>query len=146
MTTRKEQLLRKLGYADLVPLPSLSHDDALSLFAQHALGVDNFDSHPTLKPHGEGFVKKCDGLPLALISLGRLLRTKKDEEEWKMLLDSEIWRLENEDEIVPALRLSSFCLFEAGVCILLLVPQGLSVPQGGVDSVVGGRRIFAPLY
>nr|KAJ0216571.1 hypothetical protein LSAT_V11C300149060 [Lactuca sativa] len=106
MTTRKEQLLRKLGYADLVPLPSLSHDDALSLFAQHALGVDNFNSHPTLKPHGEGFVKKCDGLPLALIALGRLLRTKKDEEEWKMLLDSEIWRLENADEILPALRLS----------------------------------------
>ncbi|KAI3700681.1 hypothetical protein L2E82_45318 [Cichorium intybus] len=106
MTTRKEQLLRKLGYAHVDPLQSLSHDDALSLFAQNALGVDNFDSHPTLRPHGEGFVKKCDGLPLALRTLGRLLRTKTDEEEWTELLDSEIWRLGNRDEIVPALRLS----------------------------------------
>ncbi|CAI9277642.1 unnamed protein product [Lactuca saligna] len=106
MTTRKEQLLRKLGFSHQDPLESLSQDDALSLFAQHALGVDNFDSHPTLRPHGELFVKKCDGLPLGLRTLGRLLRTKTDEEQWKELLDSEIWRLGKSDEIVPALRLS----------------------------------------
>ncbi|CAH1412419.1 unnamed protein product [Lactuca virosa] len=106
MTTRKEQLLRKLGFSHHDCLQGLSHDDALSLFAQHALGVDNFDSHPTLGPYGEGFVKKCDGLPLALQTLGRLLRTKTDEEEWKELLGSEIWRLENGDDILPALRLS----------------------------------------
>nr|KAJ0217561.1 hypothetical protein LSAT_V11C300147030 [Lactuca sativa] len=100
MTTRKEQLLRKLGYTHIDPLPILSHDDAMCVFSQHALGVDNFDLHPTLKPHGEGFVKKCDGMPLALRSLRRLLRTKTDEEEWK------IWRLGNGDEIVPAIRLS----------------------------------------
>ncbi|CAI9277527.1 unnamed protein product [Lactuca saligna] len=76
MTTRKEQLLRKLGYTHIDPLPSLSHDDAMCVFSQHALGVDNFDSHPTLKPHGEGFVKKCDGLPLALRSLGSWKVTK----------------------------------------------------------------------
>ncbi|KAI3504077.1 hypothetical protein L1887_32621 [Cichorium endivia] len=105
ITTRKEQLLRKLGFSYQDRLQGLSHDDALSLFAQHALGEDNFDSHPSLRPHGEGFVKKCDGLPLALRTLGRLLRTKT-EEEWKELLGSEIWRLENGDDIVPALRLS----------------------------------------
>ncbi|CAI9277618.1 unnamed protein product [Lactuca saligna] len=33
MTTRKEQLLKQLGYAHLDPLQSLSDDDALSLFA-----------------------------------------------------------------------------------------------------------------
>lgn len=33
----------------------------LSLFAQYTLGVDNIDSYPTLRPHSEGFVKKCDG-------------------------------------------------------------------------------------
>ncbi|CAI9277651.1 unnamed protein product [Lactuca saligna] len=106
MTTRKEQLLKKLGYAHVDSLQSLSHDDALTLFAQHALGVANFDSHSALRPLGEGFVKKCDGLPLALRTLGRLLRTKTDEEAWKELLDSEIWSLGNRDEIVPALRLS----------------------------------------
>ncbi|KAJ0860455.1 putative P-loop containing nucleoside triphosphate hydrolase, leucine-rich repeat domain superfamily [Helianthus annuus] len=106
MTTRKVQLLTKLGFVHLNHVQTLSHDDAVSLFAQHALGVDNFDSHPFLKQYGKGIVEKCDGLPLALTVLGRSLRTKNDEEEWKELLNNEIWRLRKTDEIVPALRLS----------------------------------------
>ncbi|KAF5775466.1 putative P-loop containing nucleoside triphosphate hydrolase, leucine-rich repeat domain superfamily [Helianthus annuus] len=106
MTTRKVQLLTKLGYDHLNHVQTLSHDDAVTLFAQHALGANNFDSHPVLKQYGEGIVVKCDGLPLALSVLGTLLRTKTEEEEWKELLNSEIWRLGKGDEIVPALRLS----------------------------------------
>ncbi|PWA62665.1 NB-ARC domains-containing protein [Artemisia annua] len=106
ITTRKQQLLNRLGYDHPYDLKKLSHDDALSLFAQYALGVKNFDLHPVLKPHGEGIVKKCDGLPLALKALGSLLRTKTDEEDWKQLLNSEIWMLEDGGGIVPALRLS----------------------------------------
>ncbi|KAJ0716530.1 putative P-loop containing nucleoside triphosphate hydrolase [Helianthus annuus] len=78
ITTRKDILLKKLGYNSLYKhLESLSDDDALSLFALHALGVRNFDSHLSLKPHGEGIVGKCKKLPLALIALGTSLRTKK---------------------------------------------------------------------
>ncbi|XP_023740358.1 putative disease resistance RPP13-like protein 1 [Lactuca sativa] len=106
ITTRKLSLLTQLGYNQPYSLSVLSHENAVSLFCQHAFGENNFDSHPSLKPHGEGIVKKCDGLPLALIALGRLLRTKTDEEEWKELLNSEIWRLGNRDKIIPALRLS----------------------------------------
>nr|XP_043637479.1 putative disease resistance RPP13-like protein 1 [Erigeron canadensis] len=107
MTTRKEQLLKQLGYNHLNQLQSLSHNYAMTLFAQHALGVNNFDSYPMLRSHGEGIVKKCNGLPLALKALGRLLRTKQDEEEyWKEILDSEIWSLKDGAGIVPALRLS----------------------------------------
>ncbi|KAM0069968.1 putative P-loop containing nucleoside triphosphate hydrolase [Helianthus debilis subsp. tardiflorus] len=105
MTTRQQQLLKKLGFNLLNHLESLSHEDALSVFALHALGVDNFDSHATLKPQAEGIVKKCGGLPLALKAIGRLLRTKTEGEEWDDLLNDEIWNLENADEIVPALRL-----------------------------------------
>ncbi|KAF5774927.1 putative virus X resistance protein-like, coiled-coil [Helianthus annuus] len=105
ITTRKEQLLNKLGYNRLNKLQCLSHDDAMSLFALNALGVNKFNSHLSLKPHAEGIVKKCDGLPLALISLGRSLRTKQDEESWREVLESEIW-MSKDDAIVPALRLS----------------------------------------
>jgi len=81
MTTRKQSLLTKLGYKQPYLLSILSHDNALSLFSQHALGENNLYSHPTLKPYGDVIVKKCNGLPLALIALGRLLRTKTEEEE-----------------------------------------------------------------
>ncbi|KAJ0860711.1 putative virus X resistance protein-like, coiled-coil [Helianthus annuus] len=118
MTTRKEQLLKQIGFHNVDRLESLSNEDALRLFAIHALGVDNFDSHTTLKPQGEGIVKKCGCLPLALKAIGRLLRTKTDREEWDDVLNSEIWDVEignatengkdveNSDKIVPALRIS----------------------------------------
>ncbi|MFS7926245.1 putative P-loop containing nucleoside triphosphate hydrolase, leucine-rich repeat domain superfamily [Helianthus anomalus] len=103
VTARKDILLKKLGYNSLYKhLESLSDDDALSLFALHA-GVRNFDSH---KPYGEGIVKKCKNLPLALIALGTSLRTKKDEDSWKRVLESEIWTSPVEGEVIPALRLS----------------------------------------
>ncbi|KAJ0860643.1 putative virus X resistance protein-like, coiled-coil [Helianthus annuus] len=106
MTTRKQQLLKKIGFNHLDHLERLSHEDALSLLALHALDVDNFDSHATLKPQAEGIVKQCGGLPLALKAIGRLMRAKTEEEEWNDVLNSEIWDLESADEIVPALRLS----------------------------------------
>ncbi|KAF5775311.1 putative P-loop containing nucleoside triphosphate hydrolase [Helianthus annuus] len=108
ITTRKDQLLKQLVYNPLnMQLLSLLGDEALSLVARHALGVNNFDSHMSLKPYAEGIVQKCGGLPLALIALGRLLRTKKEEvEHWKEVLNSEIWRLKDEGGILPALRLS----------------------------------------
>ncbi|XP_071734054.1 putative disease resistance RPP13-like protein 1 [Rutidosis leptorrhynchoides] len=146
VTTRKKKLLNQLGYSDTTgQLESLSHDDAVTLFAQNALGKNNFDSHPNLKPHGEGIVEKCGRLPLALIAIGRLLRTSSENEEeyWKKVLDSNIWTLENAGEIVPALRLSyqdlSACLkrlfaycsffpkdyiFDKGELVLLWMAEG----------------------
>ncbi|XP_022002769.1 putative disease resistance RPP13-like protein 1 [Helianthus annuus] len=106
MTTRQQDLLKKIGFNHVDNLESLSHEDALSLLALHALDVDNFDSHETLKPQAEGIVKKCGALPLALKAIGRLLRTKTEGEEWDDVLKSKIWDLENADAIVPALRLS----------------------------------------
>ncbi|KAJ0860265.1 putative P-loop containing nucleoside triphosphate hydrolase, leucine-rich repeat domain superfamily [Helianthus annuus] len=108
VTTRKDVLLNKLGYNSLYKhLESLSDDDALSLFALHA-GVRNFDSRSSLKlkPYGEGIVKKCKNLPLALKALGTSLSTKKDEDSWKGVLESEIWTSPVEGEVIPALRLS----------------------------------------
>ncbi|KAK1407028.1 hypothetical protein QVD17_38638 [Tagetes erecta] len=108
ITTRKNELIKKLVYGPLnKPMESLSNEDALSLVALHALGLNNFDSHLSLKPCAEGIVKKCGGLPLALIALGRLLRPRKDEvEHWKEVLNSEIWSLKDGGGILPALRLS----------------------------------------
>ncbi|KAJ0673180.1 putative P-loop containing nucleoside triphosphate hydrolase, leucine-rich repeat domain superfamily [Helianthus annuus] len=113
MTSRKEQLLKMLGFDNLDHLETLSSEDALSLFALHALGVDNFDSHPTLRPKGERIVEKCGRLPLALKAIGRLLRAKTDEEKWDEVLNSKIWDSNCDGDlsadwmaIVPALRLS----------------------------------------
>ncbi|KAK1418753.1 hypothetical protein QVD17_27899 [Tagetes erecta] len=153
MTTRKDQLLRKIGFDDLDRLRSLSQDDSLSLLALHALGVDNFDSHMTLKPRGEHFVRKCDGLPLAIKAIGRLLRTKTNEEDWDDMLNNEIWDIDNGDVIVPALRLSyhdlsadlkqlfAYCslfpkdfLFNKEELVLLWMAEGFLNPSNATTS------------
>ncbi|MFS7925468.1 putative P-loop containing nucleoside triphosphate hydrolase, leucine-rich repeat domain superfamily [Helianthus anomalus] len=153
MTTRKEELLKKLRIGHLDSLKSLSHEDALSLFALHALGVENFNSHTTLKPHGEGIVKKCAGLPLALKAIGRLLGTRTNVEDWEDVLNSEIWNLENSDKIVPALRLSyhdlsadlkqlfAYCslfpkdyLFDKEELVLLWMAEGFLSPSNATKS------------
>ncbi|KAJ0717456.1 putative virus X resistance protein-like, coiled-coil [Helianthus annuus] len=113
MTTRKDKLLKTIGFNHLDLLKSLSSEDALSLFALHALGVDTFDPYPNLREKGEAIVKKCGTLPLALKAIGRLLRTKTTPEKWDDVLSSQIWDSkyvgdlpEDWKVIFPALTLS----------------------------------------
>ncbi|KAJ0672857.1 putative P-loop containing nucleoside triphosphate hydrolase, leucine-rich repeat domain superfamily [Helianthus annuus] len=155
ITTRKDQLLKQLVYNPLhKQLHGLSDDDALSLLARNALGVDNFDSHLSLKPYAQGIVKKCGGLPLALIALGRLLRTKRDEAgHWINVSNSDIWRLKVKGGILPALRLSyddlsvplkrlfAYCslfpkdyLFNKEDLVLLWMSEGLLCQPTLIDS------------
>nr|GEW80102.1 NB-ARC domains-containing protein [Tanacetum cinerariifolium] len=146
ITTRKKELLRNLlNHDHPYILQKLSPDTALSLFAQNAFSVSSFDLHPLLKPHGEGLVRKCDGLPLALEALGRLLRNRNDEEEWKRLLDNEIWMLEDEGDILPALRLSYHRLsyHDLSACLKQLFAYCCLIPKDYMfekDLIVDGGR------
>ncbi|XP_024984115.1 putative disease resistance RPP13-like protein 1 [Cynara cardunculus var. scolymus] len=106
VTTRKTKVATVMNSFQPYNLKVLSNEKALSLFAQYALDEQNFDKHPTLKWHGESIVNKCGRLPLALITLGRMLRTKTDDSKWEEVLNSEIWNLEDGNQILPALRLS----------------------------------------
>ncbi|KAK1407420.1 hypothetical protein QVD17_39036 [Tagetes erecta] len=106
VTTRKTIVASVMDSVQTYPLELLSHEDALSLFSQHALCERSFDVNRILKLHGEDIVKKCGRLPLALRALGRVFRTKSTYEECEKLLNSEIWDLNHEGEIPRALRLS----------------------------------------
>nr|XP_043634700.1 putative disease resistance RPP13-like protein 1 [Erigeron canadensis]XP_043634701.1 putative disease resistance RPP13-like protein 1 [Erigeron canadensis] len=104
VTTRNPRVASATNSVVAYPLEVLPDEEALSLFAQNALGKPNFDSHPTLKLHGESIVKRCDGLPLALVSLGMMLHTERSDKEWKKLLIDWISNVRN--EILPTLKLS----------------------------------------
>lgn len=107
ITTRNEGVSLMTGSIYAYALKELSDDDSLLLFAKHALDASNFDDYPDLKEIGEEIVKRCRGLPLAAKTLGGLLRGKRDSKEWKVVLNSKMWDLPEENsEILPALRLS----------------------------------------
>ncbi|GKV39833.1 hypothetical protein SLEP1_g47548 [Rubroshorea leprosula] len=107
ITTRDEDIGKMMKGNDKVhSLALLENDACLSLFARHALGPENFDAHPNLKRVGEKIVEKCKRLPLAIKTLGGLLR-RKAHPEWKNILNSEIWDLlVGNGSILPALQLS----------------------------------------
>ncbi|GLT32750.1 hypothetical protein SLA2020_073930 [Shorea laevis] len=95
------------GDDEVYNLDLLQDGACLPLFTQHALGKENFDAHPDLKDVGEELVKKCKRLPLALKTLGGVLRGNLCRDEWENILNSEIWSPSKErSEILPALRLS----------------------------------------
>ncbi|CAL8169744.1 unnamed protein product [Prunus armeniaca] len=64
--------------------------------------------YPNLFEMGKDIVKKYEGVPLAVKTLRSQLYSKTDEREWKLVRDSEIWKLEREGggHIFPALKLS----------------------------------------
>ncbi|GKV39999.1 hypothetical protein SLEP1_g47683 [Rubroshorea leprosula] len=109
VTTRDEKVARSMrgdGWAyhlDLFP-----DNECLSLLAKHALETENFDSYGHLKGIGEEIVKKCKGLPLAITTIGGLLRGDQlNPNKWRAVLNNEIWKVSEEiGGVLPALRLS----------------------------------------
>uniref|UniRef100_A0A199UBJ3 Disease resistance protein RGA3 n=2 Tax=Manihot esculenta TaxID=3983 RepID=A0A199UBJ3_MANES len=92
VTTRSNRVAEIMGTVSPQNLSLLPHRDCLSLF---------------FKSIGEEIVRKCKGVPLAVITLGSLLYSVTDEREWEFIRDSEIWELkQKENDILPALRLS----------------------------------------
>ncbi|GLT87570.1 hypothetical protein SLE2022_056490 [Rubroshorea leprosula] len=108
ITTRDEDIGKMMkGNDEVHSLALLENDACLSLFARHALRAENFDAHPNLKGVGEKIVEKCKRLPLAIKTLGGLLRGKAHPAEWKNILNSEMWDLlSGNGSILPALQLS----------------------------------------
>ncbi|XP_043712468.1 putative disease resistance RPP13-like protein 1 [Telopea speciosissima] len=87
-------------------LKGLPNEACFALVRRHAF-MDEYssDANQKLELFGEEIVKKCKGLPLAIKTLAGLLRDKRENCEWKDILENEIWDL-RESEILPSLMLS----------------------------------------
>ncbi|WVZ03288.1 hypothetical protein V8G54_024094 [Vigna mungo] len=81
------------------------------VFARHAFNNNNCKLNSELKEIGMEIVEKCQGLPLALETVGCLLQSKSCVSDWEGVLRSNIWDLPIEDsKIIPALLLSYYHL------------------------------------
>ncbi|GLT25981.1 hypothetical protein SLA2020_010770 [Shorea laevis] len=109
VTTRDEKVAKSMRGDDWVyHLDLFPDNECLSLLARHALEIENFDSYGHLKGIGEEIVKKCKALPLAITTIGGLLREDRlNPNKWREVLNSEIWKVSEEiGGVLPALRLS----------------------------------------
>ncbi|KAL5549135.1 hypothetical protein UlMin_004366 [Ulmus minor] len=111
VTTRSKIVALTMGNVAMHELQLVSDEDCWRIFAKHVFN-DNGDSkaRTELEEVGLGIVKRCKGLPLAVISLAGLLRSTSNPEEWRKILNSDIWKLQFQknlkNNVVPALWLS----------------------------------------
>ncbi|CAN1267720.1 Disease resistance protein RPM1 [Linum perenne] len=111
LTTRNENVATSVGIGShLHRLQPLEEKDAWTLFCQKVFS-NSIDPPNELRALSEAILRKCDGLPLAIVALGGLLSArKKTVMEWKKVYDSLNWQLNNNPvlEQVKGILLLSF--------------------------------------
>jgi hypothetical protein len=66
-----------------------------------------WEGHTNLHAVGWEIVKRLKGFPLAVKTVGRLLKTELTVDHWRRVFESKEWEYQaNEDDIMPALKLS----------------------------------------
>ncbi|KAL5204493.1 hypothetical protein ABZP36_009364 [Zizania latifolia] len=108
VTTRNEAVARFVQTMPSYNLHCLSPDESWSLFKQTAfVEQQNVSPAANLVEIGTRVAEKCKGLPLALKTLGSILRFETNEKKWREVLESELWDLQqSQQEVLPALELS----------------------------------------
>ncbi|KAK9285780.1 hypothetical protein L1049_024981 [Liquidambar formosana] len=97
LTTRNENVAT-LGIGSRVYcLPPLQENDAFTLFCKRVFWNDPDHSCPEeLQPLARAIIKKCEGLPLAIVAIGGLMCSRnKAVMEWKKVYESLNWQLSN---------------------------------------------------
>ncbi|KAG6783367.1 hypothetical protein POTOM_012814 [Populus tomentosa] len=109
VTTRSENVASVKSTFPSHRLQSLSNDECWLVLKKVAFDGGNFSAYTGLEEFGTEIAKKCSGLPLAAKTLGGLLRSKRKGEEWRNILESNLWNSPN-DKVLSALQLSYHCL------------------------------------
>ncbi|GAB2293276.1 hypothetical protein Dimus_027480 [Dionaea muscipula] len=106
-TTRTNAVTVDIVKAPVVhPLEGLEDEDSWALFKQTVFA--NGETCPeNLEESGRKIVGKCNGVPLAIKTLGATLRRKRYLQDWESIENSELWKLsEYGDRIMLYLLLS----------------------------------------
>ncbi|KAJ1688762.1 hypothetical protein LUZ63_012917 [Rhynchospora breviuscula] len=100
LTTRSDSVARFFQATTTHHVQKLSDEDAWSLLVKQ-VAFNEFDSE-TLKNIGLEIVKKCGGLPLAVIAIGGVLRGRgKDIREWQTISESTLWSIVPDNHYFP---------------------------------------------
>ncbi|GAB2271522.1 hypothetical protein Dimus_006357 [Dionaea muscipula] len=150
VTTRSNAVADSVKVRITHHLEGLPHEDSWALLKQTTFAND--ETCPSnLEESGRKIVGNCNGVPLAIKTLGATLRLKRNLQDWKSIENSELWKLPAYgDRIMPYLLLSfhhlpsptlkqcfAYCsIFVKGAEIFKMdsiemwMAQGLLVPPG----------------
>ncbi|RWR73997.1 disease resistance protein RPM1-like protein [Cinnamomum micranthum f. kanehirae] len=98
LTTRIRDVALSFEAESILYLEPLGKDEAWLLFCSRAFS--NKSCPPELKPYAKTLVQKCEGLPLAIVTIGGLMLTKeKSSLEWRKVENSLSWQLSNNKKL-----------------------------------------------
>ncbi|MBA0758836.1 hypothetical protein Gotri_021799, partial [Gossypium trilobum] len=120
-----------------IRVESLPPGEAFKLF-EEKVGSETLQMHPDICKLAEAVVEECAGLPLALITIGRAMASKRTPHEWKYAI--EVLRQSTASvfpgvgkEMFPKLKFSYDCLADEKVksCFLYcsLYPEDKSIEK-----------------
>ncbi|CAN8269279.1 unnamed protein product [Cochlearia groenlandica] len=81
-TTCSDEVCREMGAQTKIKMEKLPWERAWDLFKKN-VGEELVKSHPDITKVAQEVAAKCDGLPLALVTIGRAMATKKTPQEWR---------------------------------------------------------------
>ncbi|XP_027337038.1 putative disease resistance protein RGA1 [Abrus precatorius] len=107
LVTTRSEIVTKTMTSTSYPLKSLTEEESWSLLKNIAFEDDFKGVNQNLESMGKEIAKKCRGVPLAVKTLGGLLRGQNKESEWEDVLRGDFWKIcEEQEDIMPILRLS----------------------------------------
>ncbi|XP_078156748.1 disease resistance protein RPM1-like [Carex rostrata] len=103
ITSRIAEVANLAPESNRLDLEPLSENESWDLFCSKAFHFEkNYECPTPLEKWAKKIVLKCDGLPLALVSLGGVLSlVDKTESEWKRVHDQLSWELDNNPGLGP---------------------------------------------
>ncbi|KAL6289561.1 hypothetical protein ACE6H2_007071 [Prunus campanulata] len=107
ITTRSKKVANIADTAEPYNLRGLNEEQSWFLFKKMAFKEGKEPESSTIKAIGEEIARKCQGVPLAIRTIGRMLYSKHQETEWLAFKSNKLSRIsQEEDVIIPTLRLS----------------------------------------
>ncbi|KAL4637209.1 hypothetical protein ACB092_03G063300 [Castanea dentata] len=166
VTTRKSRVAEMMGSVSIIDLSELSNLDCWLIFSKIAFLDKDPEQCEQLEDIGRQIAKRCKGLPLAAKTLGSLMRFKKSREEWKTVLNSNLWELEDvEKGLFASLLLSyydlssplkqcfSYCailpkgyIFSSDDLVFMWMAQGYIPSKSNMEMEVIGKEYFENLF
>ncbi|TVU05132.1 hypothetical protein EJB05_48284, partial [Eragrostis curvula] len=161
VTSRNEKVASIEGTLPPYELKCLNEDDSWKLFSQKAFS-NGVQEQADLVTAGKRIVKKCNGLPLGLKTMGGLMSSKQHISEWEDIAKSNLGATASgKDGILSILKLSymqlpsemkqcfAFCAvfpkdheMEKDMLIQLWIANGFIQEDGTGDLEQKGESIF----
>lgn len=105
-TTRRTSVANMIGTMDKIEVNGLNEKDFWLFFKACAFGNENYEGQPSLQSIGKQIAKALKGCPLAARSVGALLYRNVSYEHWKTVQNKWKSLQEEDDDILPILKLS----------------------------------------